>query len=129
VVRHPQWVSNIVVVPKKIDKIRVYVDYRCLNKASSKDNFHLPHIDVPIDNVVRSLTYLFMDSFSRYNQIKMANKDKEKTIFVTLRGTFCFKVMSFKLKNIGTAYQRAIVTLFHDMMHKEIGIVQNTLRF
>ena len=52
----------------------------------------------------------------------MANKDKEKTIFVTLWGTFCFKVMSFRLKNIGTTYQRAMVTLFHDMMHKKIKV-------
>ncbi|RDX93527.1 rnhA, partial [Mucuna pruriens] len=28
--------------------------------------------------------------------------------------------MSFELKNAGATYQRAMVTLFHDMMHKEI---------
>jgi hypothetical protein len=83
VVRYPQWVSNIMVVPKKGGKIKVYVDYRDLNKASSKDNFPLIHIDVIVDNVARSSTYSFMNGFSRYNQIKMANKDKEKTTFVT----------------------------------------------
>jgi hypothetical protein len=83
VVRYPQWVSNIVVVPKKSGKIRVYVDYRDLNKANSKDNFPLIYIDVIVDNVARSSTYSFMNGFSRYNQIKMANKDKEKTTFVT----------------------------------------------
>jgi len=50
VVKYPQWVSNKVVVPKKSDKIKVYVDYMDLNKASSKDNFILPHIDVIIHN-------------------------------------------------------------------------------
>jgi len=30
--------------------------------------------------------------------------------------------MSFKLKNDGAAYQRAMVTFFHDMMHKEIEV-------
>ena len=30
--------------------------------------------------------------------------------------------MSFGLKNVGATYQRAMVTLFHDMMHKEIEI-------
>jgi hypothetical protein len=72
-----------VVVPKKGSKIRVYVNYRDLNKASSKDDFPLIHIDVIVDNVARSSTYSFMNGFSRYNQIKMANKDKEKTTFVT----------------------------------------------
>jgi len=30
--------------------------------------------------------------------------------------------MSFGLKNVGATYQRAMVTLFHDMMHREIEV-------
>ncbi|RDY05661.1 hypothetical protein CR513_10482, partial [Mucuna pruriens] len=60
-----------------------------------------------------------MDGFSRYNQIPMVPEDKEKTMFITTWGTFCYKVMPFGLKNVGAIYQRAMVTLFHDMMHKE----------
>ena len=52
----------------------------------------------------------------------MASKDMEKTAFVTILGTFCYKVMPFGLKNVGATYQRAMVTLFHDMMHKEIEV-------
>jgi len=40
----------------------------------------------------------------------MVEEDKWKTTFVTPWGTFCYKVMSFGLKNIGTTYQRAIET-------------------
>ena len=42
-------------------------------------------------------------------------------------GTFCYKVMPFGLKNVGTTYQRAMVTLFHDMMHKEIEVYVDDL--
>ncbi|RDY10119.1 Retrovirus-related Pol polyprotein, partial [Mucuna pruriens] len=63
-----------------------------------------------------------MDSFSGYNQILMAEEDREKTTFITFWGTFCYKVMSFGLKNARATYQRAMVTLFHDMMHKEIEV-------
>jgi hypothetical protein len=52
----------------------------------------------------------------------MANKDKEKTTFVTSWGTFFYKMMPFRLKNIGAIYQRAMVIMFHDMMHKEIEV-------
>ena len=63
-----------------------------------------------------------MDGFSGYNQIKMAPEDMEKTTFDTLWGTFCYKVMSFGLKNAGATYQRAMVALFHDMMQREIEV-------
>ncbi|PKI53104.1 hypothetical protein CRG98_026509 [Punica granatum] len=63
-----------------------------------------------------------MDGFSRYKQIRMAEEDKIKTTFITMCGTFYYKVMPLSLKNAGTTYQRAMVTLFHDMMHKEIEV-------
>ena len=46
----------------------------------------------------------------------------EKTTFITPWGTFCYRVMPFGLKNAGATYQRAMTTLFHDMMHKEIEV-------
>jgi len=122
VAKYPEWVANIVPVPKKDGKVRMCVDYRDLNQASPKDNFPLPHIDTLVDNTARYSMFSFMDGFSGYNQIKMAHEDKEKTTFITVWGTFNYKVMSFGLKNAGATYQRAMVTLFHDMMHKEIEV-------
>ena len=46
----------------------------------------------------------------------------EKTTFVTQWGTFCYKVIPFGLKNAGATYQRAMVALFHDMIHHEIEV-------
>ncbi|KAA3469729.1 RNA-directed DNA polymerase (Reverse transcriptase), Ribonuclease H-like protein [Gossypium australe] len=55
-------------------------------------------------------------------KIKMHPEDMGKTTFITLWGTFSYKVMPFGLKNAGATYQKAMVTLFHDMMHKEIEV-------
>ena len=98
------------------------MDYRDLNRASPKDNFPLPHIDILVDNTANVALFSFMDGFSGYNQIKMAPEDMEKTTFVTLCRMFCYKVMSFGLKNAGATYQRTMVALFHDMMHQEIEV-------
>lgn len=46
----------------------------------------------------------------------------EKTTFITPWETYCYKVMSFRLKNAWATYQRAMVTLFHDMIHEEIEV-------
>ncbi|PKI49582.1 hypothetical protein CRG98_030038 [Punica granatum] len=76
---------------KKDGRVKVCVDYRGLNKASPKDNFPLPHINVLVDNTARHNQFSFMDGFSGYNQIRMAKEDKIKTTFITMWGTFCYK--------------------------------------
>ena len=74
------------------------VDYQDLNWASPKDDFPLPHIDTLVDNTAKNSLFSFMDGFFRYNQIRMAPEDMEKTTFLTIWGTFCYKVMPFELK-------------------------------
>ena len=122
VVQYPEWLANVVPVPKKDGKVRVCVDFRNLNKASPKDDFPLPHIDMLVDSTAGHAMLSFMDGFSGYNQIMMAPEDREKTSFITEWGTYCYRVMPFGLKNAGATYQRAGTTLFHDMMHRDVEV-------
>ena len=98
-----------------------------MNKASPKDNFPLPYIDTLVDNTAKHSLFSFMDEFLGYNQIRMALEDMEKTTFLTTWGTFCYKITPFGLQNAETTYQREIVTLFHDMMHKEIEVYMDDM--
>jgi len=68
--------ANIVAVPKKNEKIRIYIDYHDLNDACPKDKFPLPITDNMIDNMCDFKRMSFMDGFSGYNQIKMYPEDK-----------------------------------------------------
>ena len=95
----------MVPVLKKDRKVRMYVDFRDINKASPKDDFPLPHIDILVDNIAGHALLSFIDGFSGYNQIKMVPEDMEKTSFITPWGTYCYKVMPFGLKNAGATYQ------------------------
>ena len=121
-VEYPEWLANVVPVPKKDGKVRVCVDFRDLNKASPKDDFPLPHIDMLVDSTAGHSMLSFMDGFSGYSQILMAPEDMEKTSFITEWGTYCYRVMPFGLKNVGATYQRAVTTLFHDMMHRDVEV-------
>ncbi|RVW20441.1 Transposon Ty3-I Gag-Pol polyprotein [Vitis vinifera] len=107
---------------QKDGKVRVCVDFRDLNKASPKDDFPLPHIDMLVDSTAGHSMLSFMDGFSGYSQILMAPEDMEKTSFITEWGTYCYRVMPFGLKNAGATYQRAATTLFHDMMHRDVEV-------
>ena len=78
-----KWIANVVPVPKKDGKVRMCMDFRYLNKAYPNNDFPLPYIDVLVDNTTGSALMAFIDSFSRYNQIKMDPKNMTKTTFTT----------------------------------------------
>ncbi|KNA12747.1 hypothetical protein SOVF_123130, partial [Spinacia oleracea] len=118
--KYPEWIANVVPVPKKDGKVRMCVDYRDLNRASPKDGFPLPHIDILVDNTANHSLLSFMDWYAGYNQIPMAEEDMEKTTFITQWVTYCYIVMPFGLKNAGATYQRT--TIMIDMIHREIEV-------
>ena len=76
-----------------------------LDKACPKDSYPHPCIDQLVDSTVGHQLLSFMDAFSRYNQIKMLEFNREKTPFITSQRLFYYKVMPFGLKNAGVAYQ------------------------
>ena len=82
-VKYPRWLANVVVVQKKNDKWRVYVDYTNLNKACPKDPFPLPHIDSMVDATTCHEMLTFMDASSGFQQIQMEPFDQEDTAFMT----------------------------------------------
>ena len=122
VVEYPKWLANVVHVPKKDGNVIFCVDFRDLNKASPKDDFPLPHINMLVDSTTSHLVLSFMDRFSGYNQILMALENMEKTSFITEWGTYCYRVIPFGLKNTGATYHKAATTLFHDMMHRDVEV-------
>ena len=111
-VKYPEWLANVVVVPKKGNKWRVCVDYTDLNDACPKDSFPLPRIDQIVDATVRHGMLSFLDAFSRYHQIPMHPPEAEKTSFITPQGLYCYNVMLFGLKNAGATYQRLVTKMF-----------------
>jgi hypothetical protein len=74
-VRHTQWVSKLVPVRKKNGKIRLYVDFRNLNRASDKDNYHVPPMEHILQQVSGSERLSLLDGFSGYNQVLMSPSD------------------------------------------------------
>ncbi|RVW66471.1 hypothetical protein CK203_065758 [Vitis vinifera] len=94
VVEYPEWLANVVPVPKKDGKVRVCVDFRDLNKASPKDDFPLPQL------------------------IRIWRRQP----LLLSGGTYCYRVMPFGLKNARATYQRAATTCIHNMMHWDVEV-------
>jgi hypothetical protein len=66
-IRHSYWLSNLVIVMKKIGEIRMCVDFRDLNKVSIKDNFPLPNMEFLLQKVTRLECMSMLDGLYRYN--------------------------------------------------------------
>ena len=107
----------MIVVPKKNGKRRNYVDYRELNKETQKYHFPLPFIDQVLDTLARKRFFSFLDGFSGYNQIQIALEDQDKTTFTYPWGTFSYKFLPFGLCNSPTTFQRAIISIFFDLIN------------
>ena len=74
-VHYPEWLANVILVKKANGKWRICVDFTDLNRACPKDSFPLPRIDQLMDSTAGHKLLTFMDAFSGYNQIKMAEED------------------------------------------------------
>jgi hypothetical protein len=61
-------VSNIVLVEKKnTGKIRMCVDFRDLNRATPKDEYHMPVADELINRTSGNKVISFLDGNAGYN--------------------------------------------------------------
>ena len=70
---HPEWLANPVLVLKKNGTWCMCIDYTDLNKACPADSFALPRIDQIIDATAGCESLCFLDAYSGYHQIKMAD--------------------------------------------------------
>jgi hypothetical protein len=117
--RYAELISNIVPVEKKgSDKIRVCNDFRNLNRATPKDEYPMPIVDVLINDALGHKVINFLDGNVAYNQIFMAEEDIYKTAFrcPSFVGLFECVVMTFGLKNAGITYQRVMNLFFHELL-------------
>ena len=110
------------IVKKANGKWRICVDFTDLNKVCPKDSYSLSRIDQLVNSTVSHQLLRFMDAFLGYNQIKMDEVDQEKTSFITSQGLFCYKVMSFGLKNVRETYQKLVNHIFCPQIGRNVEV-------
>ena len=86
--------------------LRFCVDYRQLNELTYKDTYPLPKIDMCVNALGGSKLFFTLDLRAGYWQTLIYEQDRDNTCFVTRRGTFRFKVLSFGLANALALFQR-----------------------
>jgi hypothetical protein len=120
-VQYPEWLANVVMVPKKNGSWRMCIDFTTLNKFCPKDEFPLPRIDTLVDEAAGSEMLSMLDCFSDYHQIFMKKSDEEKTSFTTPFGTYCYVRIPEGLCNAGCTFNRTIAAVLDTQLDRNIS--------
>ena len=89
-------------------KWRMCIDYRALNTQTVRDWYPIPSIQSMLSTLGGSTEFLKMDLVSGFHQIRIHDKDIEKTAFNTQFGEFEWVVMFFGLCNMQSTFQHVV---------------------
>ena len=79
------------------------------------------------DSIVGHKLLMFMNAFSGYNLIKIAEEDQEKTTFITSQRLYCYKVMPFGLQNTKATYQRLVNKMFSKQIERNMEMYMDDI--
>ena len=119
------WASNIVLVRKKDNSLRLCVDYRQLNKRTVRDAYALPRIDDLLEGLGGNRYYSVLDMKSGYHQVDIVEDHKQFTAFtVGPLGFFEYNRLPFGLSNSPATYQRLMEECLEDLVSGDEQICQ-----
>jgi len=112
------WSSSCFIVPKRDGSHRFVVDYRPLNKVTVPDVYPIPRMQDMLAYIGQCSHFATFDISKGYYQVKMADKDKCKTAFISHHGLWQFKRMPMGPMNSASTFMRLIDVILGDLKWK-----------
>ena len=112
------WGAPVLFVQKKDGSFRLCIDYRALNKVTKKNRYPLPHIEELFNNTQGAKYFSKIDLRSGYHQIRIAEKDTEKTAFRTRYGHYEWLVVPFGLTNAPATFMHLMQSVLNPVLDK-----------
>ena len=102
---HTDWVSPIVVVPKKDNKIRVCVDMRAANTAIKRIRHPIPTVkDISLE-LNGSKFFSKLDMSQAYHQLELSPQSRSITTFTTHAGLYRYKRLNYGTNSAAEIFQ------------------------
>lgn len=96
---------------------RLVFDFTKLNSKTICDKYPIPDPAVIMSNLGKAKYFSTLDLKSGFHQIRLIERDREKTAFSINNGKYEFCRLPFGLKNAPSIFQRAI----DDILREDIG--------
>ena len=100
--------SPVLFVKKPDGSLRLCVDYRALNRITTKNRYPLPLASEIMDRIKGATRFTRLDIRDAFNRLRIAEGDEWKTAFRTRYGHFEYLVMPFGLCNAPASFQSYI---------------------
>ena len=116
------WGALVLFAKKKDKTLRLYIDYRKLNRVTIKNRYPLPRIDDLFDQLRGARVYSRIDLLTGYHQLRVREADIPKTTFRTRYGHFEFTVMPFGLTNAPAAFMGLMNRVFQPYLDQFVVV-------
>ncbi|KAH0657926.1 hypothetical protein KY289_026674 [Solanum tuberosum] len=110
------WGAPVLFVKKKDGSLRIFIEYRQLNKVTIKNKYPIPRIDDLFNQLEGASHFSKIDLRSGYNQLRVRDSDIPKTTFRTWYGHYKFVVMSIGLTNAPAAFMDLMNRVFKEYL-------------
>ncbi|KAK8708585.1 hypothetical protein V6N13_059623 [Hibiscus sabdariffa] len=114
------WGAPVLFVKKKDGSMRLYINYRQLNRVTIKNKYPLPRIEDLFNRLKDASVFSKIDLRSGYYQMRVKDADVPKTAFGTRHGHFEFLVMPFGLTNAPAAFMDLMNRIFKPYLDKYV---------
>ncbi|KAL7631583.1 UNVERIFIED_CONTAM: hypothetical protein RMT77_018115 [Armadillidium vulgare] len=116
------WNSPIVPVRKKDSSLRMFLDYRRLNRVTIPQKFPIPNLTDTVFSLHGKNFFSCLDMVKGYYQLDLEKDSRPYTAFSTSQGHYQFRKLCFGLVNAPAAFQRGMQEILKEFSRNKVII-------